>query len=110
MSIEDMDRRPRLRPENLNTDACVALAATVLRDAATAYVQARRALRRDPLDPDALAHYRECRRFYQSDYFKALSMGLVEPEVVMASLEDEALNPRKPTRKYTNIIKGGIGT
>ena len=91
MSLTDFDRAPRmkdyLKPEDLNTEACVTLAAVVLKDAADAYVHARRAVRMDPGNKDAIAHLRECRAFYKSDYFIALSCGSADGEAVMEQLD-----------------------
>ena len=81
MSEKDMDQIPRmkdyLKAEDLNTDACVTLAAEILKGAAqdlsTAAVRAA-------VNPDKgnLAHLRECRRFYETDWFKVLTCGAVE--------------------------------
>lgn len=84
-----------LTADQLNLDGCIALAAEVLKEAAQAYVCAAREYHRDPDDAIAAANYRTCRAFYKSDYFKALSGGLVDGEQVMAKLEIEA-NGGKP--------------
>ena len=76
-----------LKPEDLNTDACVALASQILQDAAKDYIHARRALDHAPGHGPAVDHYRRCRRFYLSDWFTALSGGLADGEAVMRELD-----------------------
>lgn len=81
MSEMDMDRLPRmkdtLRPEDLNTDACVTLAAEILKDAANALASAAITASRHP-SKENLAHLNSCRAFYESDWFKILTCGAVE--------------------------------
>ena len=81
--------KDRLTPDDLNTRACVDLAATVLEEAAEAYKQALRNVRISPRDRIAREHLKTCRDFYRSDWFKALSCGLVDGEAVMRELEKE---------------------
>ena len=81
MSEMDMDLCPRmktyLRPADLNTDACVTLAAEILQGAAKdlgqAYVRATLNTNRGNLD-----HLRNCLRFYESAWFTVLTCGAVE--------------------------------
>lgn len=91
MSLEDFDRAPRmadyLTPGDLNTDGCVALASRILADAADEYIQARRAVNRDPTDKNALGHLATCRKFYLSDYFAGLSCGGADGRAVMKELD-----------------------
>ena len=81
--------KDRLTPDDLNDRACVELAATVLEEAAEAYKQALRHVRNNPFDKTAREHLNTCRDFYRSDWFKALSCGLVDGEAVMRELEKE---------------------
>ena len=79
-----------LKPEDLNTDACVDLASTILAEAGAEYIHAVRAVRANPTNKDAAAHLRACKAFYRSDYFAALSMGAVDGEAVMQKLAERA--------------------
>ena len=80
MSEMDMDRLPRmkdtLRPEDLNTDACVTLAAEILKGAAGELSSAAFSAARRP-SKENLAHLNTCRAFYESDWFKILTCGAV---------------------------------
>lgn len=71
-----LDTQPRMKdrltPDDLNTSACVDLAATVLEEAAEAYKQALRNVRIAPRDRIAREHLKTCRDFYRSDWFKAV--------------------------------------
>ena len=90
MSETDMDRLPRmkdyLRAEDLNTDAAVTLATEVLREAANEYIHVVRRVREDPGNQYAADHLRTLQAFYRSDWFRALSMGTVDGEIVMKEL------------------------
>jgi hypothetical protein len=81
MSEMDMDRLPRmvdyLKAGDLNTDACVTLAAEVLKEAANELTSAAVHVARHP-SRENLAHLNFCRSFYESDWFKVLSLGAVE--------------------------------
>ena len=81
MSEMDMDARPRmkdyLKAEDLDTDACVTLAAEILKGAANELSQAASAAARQPSRGN-LAHLNACRGFYESDWFKILTCGAVE--------------------------------
>lgn len=98
MSLADLDGRPRmaeyLKPEDLNLNACVTLAAEVLRLAAEDLTHAAREVAEWD-SPRAREHLAECKRFYRSDLFKALSCGLEDGEVVMKKIIREALRGRK---------------
>ena len=91
--FEGIDRMPRmkdcLKPEDLDTRACVLLAATVLEESAEAYKQARRHAMTNPRDKGARASLDTCRAFYRSDWFKALSCGLADGNAVMRELDRE---------------------
>ena len=75
-----MDRLPRmkdtLRPEDLNTDACVTLAAEILKGAAGELSSAAVSAARRP-SKENLDHLNICRKFYESDWFKILTCGAV---------------------------------
>lgn len=79
-----------LKPEDLNTEACLELASVILSEAGAEYIHAVRAVRANPTNKDAAAHLRACKTFYRSDYFTALSMGAVDGETVMQKLAAQA--------------------
>lgn len=82
MSERDMDALPRmrdyLRPEDLNLDGCLALAAAVLEGAADALTDAARQAAEYPESALCQEHFRAARAFYTSDLFTALSCGVAE--------------------------------
>lgn len=92
MSEEGNFNHPRmadyLQPEELNLDGCISLATAVLAGAAEDYLHAARQYRANPHSESARAHYRTCRNFYLSDYFQALSGGLVDGKAVLKELDD----------------------
>lgn len=94
MSLEDIDRLPRLRDthtaDQLDTEACTRLAAEVLKGAAKDYILVRRELQRRPFDRFVRGHMQELQRFYRSSLFKALSCGLADGETVMKALDKQA--------------------
>ena len=81
MSEMDMDARPRmkdyLKAEDLDTDACVTLAAEILKGAAKEMSSAAIHAANKP-SKENLAHLNACRGFYESDWFKILTCGAVE--------------------------------
>ena len=79
-----------LKPEDLNTEACLELASVILSEAGAEYIHAVRAVRANPTNKDAAAHLRACKAFYLSDYFTALSMGAADGEAVMQKLAAQA--------------------
>lgn len=79
-----------MKPEDLNTDGVVMLASAVLAEAAAAYVHAKAATLRHPNDKDAQEHLKTCVLFYRSDWYKALSGGLVDGDAVMLELDRQA--------------------
>ena len=93
MSLRDLDTSPRmrdtLRAEDLNSDACVTLAAKILADAANEYVRTRRRCDACP-SRENLDHLKTCRSFYLSEWFAALSGGLVDGKAAMEALDRQA--------------------
>ena len=91
MSLAEIDALPRmtdyLKPEDLDMEGCMRLAAEVLQDTAAEYVDARRAARQEPGNKYAQAHLRTLKDFYRSDHFKALSGGLATGDAVMKELD-----------------------
>lgn len=81
MSEMDMDARPRMKDylnaEDLDTDACVTLAAEILKGAAQDLTIAAHRAAHCP-DKGNLGHLKACREFYASDWFKVLTCGAVE--------------------------------
>ena len=96
MSVEDIDyaagvrMAEYLKPEALDTEACVELAGVILAEAGAEYIHAVRAVRDNPTNKEAAAHLRACKAFYRSDFFAALSMGAVDGEAVMQKLAAKA--------------------
>lgn len=92
---EDGFNHPRMKtymkPEDLNTEGCLTLAEAVLQGAAEDYIHARRAAVAHPNDRDAQEHFKTCHAFYRSDWFAALSGGVVDGETVMRRLNKEAV-------------------
>lgn len=75
-----MDRLPRmvdyLKAEDLDGDACVTLAAEILKGAAQELTTAAITAARHPTKAN-LDHLKACRGFYESDWFKVLTCGAV---------------------------------
>ena len=98
MSEMDMDRLPRLKEtttaEQLDTEACVTLASEVTRGAADDLTCAARQAAALP-DEKNMRHLEECRRFYESDLFTALSCGLVNGAEAAQAIIKDALRGRK---------------
>ena len=96
VSVEDIDyaagvrMAEYLKPEDLNTDACLELASVILAEAGAEYIHAVRAVRANPMNKDAAAHLRACKAFYRGNYFTTLSMGAVDGEAVMQKLAEKA--------------------
>lgn len=80
-----------LKAADLSTEGCLQLAEEVLQEASEEYVRARRAVVTHPNDRDAQEHFRLCQLFYRSDWFAALSGGVVDGETVMRRLNKEAV-------------------
>lgn len=93
MSEQDMDLLPRLKdtvkPEDLNTDACVKLAGEIVKGLANDYIQARRKYNHQPT-PENRQALERIRKLYRSEWFGAMSMGLVDGQAVMEELDRRA--------------------
>ena len=79
--------RDYLLPEQLNLDGCIALTKRILEDCAEAYIQAKRAVKRNPKDRLAQMQLKGRESLYMSDYFRALSCGIVDGRTVMRELD-----------------------
>ena len=84
-----------MKPEDLNTEGCLTLAEAVLQGAAEDYIHARRAAVTRPHDKDAQEHLRVCELFYRSDWFAALSGGVIDGETAMRQLNRIAVRRMK---------------
>ena len=95
MDVDHMLRmKDYLKPEDMNTDACLDLVATVLEEQAAALTHAARLAASRP-SKENLRRLEELRRFYQSDWFQVLSLGLVDGEEVAKQIIKRALQGRK---------------
>lgn len=98
MSLDLLDRSPRMRdymaPADLNLEACVDLAATVLEEQAAALTHAARLAARVP-SKENFEKLRMLRDFYKYDWFKVLSCGLADGEQVSQQIIKEALRGMK---------------
>jgi hypothetical protein len=83
--------RDYLTAADLSTEGCLQLAEEVLQEASEEYVRARRAVVAHPNDRDAQEHFKTCQAFYRSDWFAALSGGVMDGETVMRRLNKEAV-------------------
>ena len=94
MSEADIDRMPRLKdymkPQDLNTDACVKLAATVLEEQAAELAHAARRYANHPTDEN-LKELKRIREWYESECFDALSCGLADGKTVAKGVIKNAL-------------------
>lgn len=94
----DVKAMPRmkdyLKPEDLNTEACIDLAAAVLEEQAIALTHAARKAASWP-SKENHAHLKTCRDFYKSDWYKVLSCGLADGEAVAQQIIKRALSGRK---------------
>lgn len=97
MSLYDLDHARRmadyLKPDDLNTEACLTLASAVLEEAGEALVHAVRRYSDWPSDENH-AHLRTCQAFYRSDTYTALSCGVADGETVIKQLTKSALRGR----------------
>ena len=97
MSEMDMDHMPRmkdyLKPEDLNTEACVDLAAAILSEAGQALTVAAQQAAAHPT-ADNMRHLKVCRDFYQSEMFQALSLGAVDGTTAAKKIIQNALRGR----------------
>ena len=98
MSLTDADNMPRmkdyLKPEDLNTDACVDLAAAVLGEQQDALTHAARKAAAHPTKEN-LQHLENLRNFYKSDWFKVLSCGLADGEEIAQRIIKRAVRGMK---------------
>jgi hypothetical protein len=89
-----MDHLPRMKDtmlaEDMNTDGCIRLVSAIL-DGATQDLAS--AAVRTALCPSKgnYEHLRQCRAFYASDWFVALSNGMADGPSVAKKIEREAL-------------------
>jgi hypothetical protein len=80
-----------MKAADLNTEGCLKLAEAVLQGASEDYLHARRAVVAHPNSKDAQEHFKTCQAFYRSDWFAALSGGVIDGETVMRRLNKEAV-------------------
>lgn len=91
MSWDDAPRMcDCLSADQLDDEACVDLATVVLEEFADDYLATRKTLNKHPNNKDAQANMNWLQRFYQSEYFAALSCGLMSGRKVMAELDRRA--------------------
>ena len=83
-----------LKPEDLNTEGCIALAQTILSEAGEALIHAVQHYNEWP-NQENLAHLKTCQAFYRSATYNALSCGVVDGETVIRKLTKRALLGRK---------------
>ena len=79
---------------DLNTDACVNLAAATLSEQAQELEWAAKRAASQPTREN-LDHLKNLRDFYKSDWFKVLSCGLVDGPVVAEKIIKGALRGRR---------------
>ena len=98
MSIRAADNMPRmkdyLKPQDLNTDACVDLAAAILSEMQDALTYAARKAAAHP-NEENLRHLESMRNFYKSDWFNVLSCGLADGEQIAQRIIKRALRGMK---------------
>ena len=94
MSERDMDHMPRMkdtmRAEDMNTDGCIRLVSEILSGAAQDLASVAVRAANCPFKEN-LEHLRQCRAFYASDWFVALSNGMADGPSVAKKIEREAL-------------------
>ena len=83
-----------LKPEDLNTEACIDLASAILEEQALALTHAARKAASWPSKENHAA-LKTCRDFYKTDWFKALSCGLVDGDAVAKQIIKRALLGRR---------------
>ena len=98
MSLRDLDNaqrlRDRLKPEDLNTEGCIALAEEVLSEASAALSHAAKRYADWPSKKNR-QHLNDCKAFFTSDLFAAFSCGVADGEDAMKRIIKEALRGRK---------------
>ena len=98
MTYEEAATAPSLKDvmkaEDLDTEACVHLAETILYDAAVELTDAARAYVDNPtqLNRDRLEN---AKRLYRSDWFKVLSCGVIDGETAIRQIISAALTGRR---------------
>ena len=94
MSWVDIDSMPRLKdymkPQDLNTNACVNLAATVLSEQADELAHAARRYANHPSKENG-EHLRKLREWYESPMFEALSCGITDGKTAAKKIIKDAL-------------------
>lgn len=94
MALEDLDRCRRmidyLTADQLNTRSCVDLAGEVLEGISHDLCKAAKAYARHP-NKETEANLRTCRNVFASDYFAALSCGVVDGEQAARTIIKDAL-------------------
>lgn len=96
MSLMDMDERAErrmidyLKPEDLDTEGCIALAQTILSEAGEALMHAVRRYNEWP-NQENHAHLRTCQAFYRSDTYIALSCGVIDGPTAAKKIIKDAL-------------------
>lgn len=97
MSEVDIDKLPRmkdyLKPADLNTNACVDLAATVLSEQAKELAHAARRYANSPTKENR-QHLATLRAWYETPLFEALSCGLADGKKVAQDIIKDALRGR----------------
>ena len=94
MNLSEAERMPRmkdyLKPEDLNTNGCVTLAATVPEEQAAELAHAARRYANMPTGEN-LKQLKRIREWYESDWFAALSCGLADGKKVAKDIIKNAL-------------------
>ena len=94
VSLADMDKPRRManymRPDDLSDEGCINLAREILAGAAQSLAHAARQLAERPSEQnyDCMA---VARRFYDSDWFRILSCGVVDGETAAKKIVENAL-------------------
>ena len=98
MSELDMDQFPRMasymKAADLDDEACIALAETILQGLATDLKDAARRAARDPSEEN-LHHLEMIRDMYKSEYFQIISLGVVNGEEAARAIIKKALRGRR---------------
>jgi len=96
--FDELNGMPRmkdtLKPDDLNTDACVALAKEILRGLAKDLAEAVRHYNASPT-PENRRHLEAIKALYRSDYFAALSCGIVDGNTAIREIIRNTLRGRR---------------
>lgn len=102
MSVVDIDRaasgprlKDRMRPEDLSTEGVTNLVSALLRAASEELAEAVAYVYKNPSE-DNLYHLRIARRFFRTEWFTVLSLGMVDGETVIRRIVAQALRRRVP--------------